>query len=33
MRLVMGDLRATAEDEHEGLDLSQHSETAYSTAE
>jgi Amt family ammonium transporter len=29
MRLVMGDLRVSADDEHEGLDLSQHSETAY----
>jgi len=29
MRLVMGDLRPGAEAEHEGLDLSQHSETAY----
>jgi len=29
MRLVMGELRADAEAEHEGLDLSQHSETAY----
>jgi Amt family ammonium transporter len=30
LKLVMGDLRVSAEDEHQGLDLSQHSETAYS---
>ncbi len=29
LKLVMGDLRVSAEDEHQGLDLSQHSETAY----
>ncbi len=33
MRLVMGDLRVHAEDEALGLDLSQHSETAYASAE
>jgi len=31
MRLVMGDLRVSEEDEHLGLDLSQHSETAYAS--
>jgi len=30
LRLVMGDLRVGAEGEHQGLDLSEHSETAYS---
>ena len=29
MKAIMGDLRVSEEDEHEGLDLSQHSETAY----
>ncbi len=29
LRLVMGDLRVDAEAEHEGLDLSEHQETAY----
>jgi ammonia channel protein AmtB len=29
LKAVMGDLRVSAEDEHQGLDLSQHSETAY----
>jgi len=29
MKLVMGDLRVTEESEHEGLDLAEHSETAY----
>ncbi|MBW2389518.1 MAG: ammonium transporter [Deltaproteobacteria bacterium] len=29
MKLVMGDLRVSPEDESQGLDLSQHSETAY----
>jgi len=27
--LIMGDLRVSSEDEHQGLDLSEHSETAY----
>jgi Amt family ammonium transporter len=30
LKLVMGDLRASAEDESQGLDLTQHSESAYS---
>jgi Amt family ammonium transporter len=30
MKLVVGDLRVSEEDESEGLDLSQHSESAYS---
>lgn len=30
LKLVMGDLRVNAEDESQGLDLTQHSETAYS---
>jgi Amt family ammonium transporter len=29
LKAVMGDLRVSAEDEHQGLDLSEHSETAY----
>ena len=29
MKAIMGNLRVSEEDEHEGLDLSQHSETAY----
>jgi Amt family ammonium transporter len=29
MKAIMGDLRVSDDDEHEGLDLSQHSETAY----
>ena len=29
MKAIMGDLRVSEEDEHEGLDLTQHSETAY----
>jgi len=29
MKAIMGDLRVSEDDEHEGLDLSQHSETAY----
>ncbi|MBW2229388.1 MAG: ammonium transporter [Deltaproteobacteria bacterium] len=29
LKLVMGDLRVSAEDEHQGLDVSEHSETAY----
>jgi ammonia channel protein AmtB len=29
MKLVMGDLRVDSESEHAGLDLSEHSETAY----
>ena len=33
MRMVMGDLRAHEEDEAMGLDLSQHSETAYGLGE
>jgi len=32
LKLVMGDLRVDAEAEHEGLDLSQHQETAYGEA-
>ena len=31
MRMAMGDLRAHEEDEEMGLDLSQHSETAYAS--
>jgi ammonium transporter, Amt family len=31
MRLAMGDLRVGDEDEYRGLDLSQHSETAYAS--
>ncbi|MDE0885057.1 MAG: ammonium transporter [Myxococcota bacterium] len=29
LKIVMGDLRVSAESEHQGLDLSEHSETAY----
>jgi Amt family ammonium transporter len=29
LKAIMGDLRVGAEDEHLGLDLSEHSETAY----
>jgi Amt family ammonium transporter len=29
LKAVMGDLRVSAEDEHQGLDLAEHSETAY----
>jgi len=29
LKAVMGDLRVSSDDEHQGLDLSQHSETAY----
>ena len=29
LKLVLGDLTATEEGEHEGLDLSEHSESAY----
>ena len=29
LKLVMGDLRVSEEAEHEGLDLSEHQETAY----
>jgi ammonia channel protein AmtB len=31
LRMVMGSLSVDAEDEYEGLDLSQHSESAYTT--
>ena len=31
LKAVMGDLRVSEEDEHEGLDLAEHSETAYGT--
>ena len=30
LKMVMGDLRVSPEDENQGLDLSQHSEPAYS---
>jgi Amt family ammonium transporter len=32
LRMLMGDLRVTDEEEQEGLDLSQHSESGYTTS-